>query len=67
LAARSTQGWIDPRNQLISIMLIQRADGGTDSMTRNLSEHGRSRHRQIKRPRGKRAGSPVFPACPAAK
>ncbi len=33
--AFGTQGWIDPQNQLISIMLIQRADGGTDSM-RNI-------------------------------
>jgi CubicO group peptidase (beta-lactamase class C family) len=32
--AFGTQGWIDPSNQLISIMLIQRADGGTESMTR---------------------------------
>ena len=31
--AFGTQGWIDPNNQLISIMLIQRADGGTESMT----------------------------------
>ena len=30
--AFGTQGWIDPANALISIMLIQRADGGTDSM-----------------------------------
>ena len=30
--AFGTQGWIDPRNQLISILLIQRADGGTDSL-----------------------------------
>ncbi len=30
--AFGTQGWIDPENQLISIMMIQRADGGTDSM-----------------------------------
>ncbi len=30
--AFGTQGWIDPENDLISIMLIQRADGGTDSM-----------------------------------
>jgi CubicO group peptidase (beta-lactamase class C family) len=31
--AFGTQGWIDPNNQLISIMLIQQADGGTESMT----------------------------------
>ena len=30
--AFGTQGWIDPQNDLISIMLIQRADGATDSM-----------------------------------
>jgi CubicO group peptidase (beta-lactamase class C family) len=30
--AFGTQGWIDPANHLISIMLIQRSDGGTDSM-----------------------------------
>jgi CubicO group peptidase (beta-lactamase class C family) len=30
--AFGTQGWIDPVNQLISILLIQRADGGTDSL-----------------------------------
>ncbi|HSU30802.1 MAG TPA: serine hydrolase domain-containing protein [Bryobacteraceae bacterium] len=30
--AFGTQGWIDPQDGLISIMLIQRADGGTDSM-----------------------------------
>ena len=33
--AFGTQGWIDPRNQLISILMIQRADGGTDSL-RNI-------------------------------
>ena len=31
--AFGTQGWIDPNNQLISILLIQRADGGAESMT----------------------------------
>ena len=39
--AFGTQGWIDPQNQLISIMLIQCADGGTDSMSRiflNMAE-----------------------------
>ncbi len=39
--AFGTQGWIDPNNQLISIMLIQRADGGTDTMRRvflNMAE-----------------------------
>jgi CubicO group peptidase (beta-lactamase class C family) len=30
--AFGTQGWIDPQSDLISIMLIQRSDGGTDSM-----------------------------------
>jgi CubicO group peptidase (beta-lactamase class C family) len=30
--AFGTQGWIDPTNGLISILLIQRADGGSDSM-----------------------------------
>ena len=39
--AFGTQGWIDPNNQLISIMLIQQADGGADTMTRvflNMAE-----------------------------
>ena len=39
--AFGTQGWIDPTNQLISIMLIQRADGDTDSMSQifmNMAE-----------------------------
>ncbi|WP_109488733.1 serine hydrolase domain-containing protein [Occallatibacter savannae] len=39
--AFGTQGWIDPNNQLITIMLIQRADGGADTMTRvflNMAE-----------------------------
>ena len=39
--AFGTQGWIDPTDQLISIMLIQRADGDTDSMSRiflNMAE-----------------------------
>ncbi len=31
--AFGTQGWIDPTNDLISIMLIQRSDGGAESMT----------------------------------
>ncbi len=30
--AFGTQGWIDPQNDLISILLIQRADGGTDTL-----------------------------------
>jgi CubicO group peptidase (beta-lactamase class C family) len=30
--AFGTQGWIDPTNDLIRIMLIQRSNGGTDSM-----------------------------------
>lgn len=30
--AFGTQGWIDPHNDLISILLIQRANGGTESM-----------------------------------
>jgi len=30
--AFGTQGWIDPANGLISILLIQRADGGTGSL-----------------------------------
>ena len=30
--AFGTQGWIDPANGLISILMIQRADGGTDSL-----------------------------------
>ena len=32
--AFGTQGWIDPKNGLISILLIQRSDGGTESMSR---------------------------------
>jgi CubicO group peptidase (beta-lactamase class C family) len=31
--AFGTQGWIDPNNDLISILLIQRSDGGAESMT----------------------------------
>ena len=31
--AFGTQGWIDPKNGLISIMLIQMADGNTDTMS----------------------------------
>jgi CubicO group peptidase (beta-lactamase class C family) len=31
--AFGTQGWIDPTNSLISILLIQTADGGAESMT----------------------------------
>ena len=31
--AFGTQGWIDPNNHLISIMLIQKSNGGADSMT----------------------------------
>jgi CubicO group peptidase (beta-lactamase class C family) len=31
--AFGTQGWIDPENRLISILLIQSASGGTQSMT----------------------------------
>jgi CubicO group peptidase (beta-lactamase class C family) len=31
--AFGTQGWIDPGNSLISILLIQTADGGAESMT----------------------------------
>jgi CubicO group peptidase (beta-lactamase class C family) len=30
--AFGTQGWIDPSNKLIKIMLIQRSNGGTDSL-----------------------------------
>jgi CubicO group peptidase (beta-lactamase class C family) len=39
--AFGTQGWIDPQNELISILLIQRADGGADSLSNvflNLAE-----------------------------
>ena len=39
--AFGTQGWIDPNHQLISIMLIQRADGDTDTLARvflNMAE-----------------------------
>jgi CubicO group peptidase (beta-lactamase class C family) len=41
--AFGTQGWIDPNNDLISILLIQRSDGGADSMTNiflNMAESG---------------------------
>jgi len=34
-------GWIDPNRRLISILLIQRADGGTESMTRIFLNMGR--------------------------
>jgi CubicO group peptidase (beta-lactamase class C family) len=30
--AFGTQGWIDPKHDLIRIMLIQRSDGGTDTL-----------------------------------
>jgi len=30
--AFGTQGWIDPQSDLVSILLIQRADGGTESL-----------------------------------
>lgn len=39
--AFGTQGWIDPEHNLISILLIQRSDGGSDSMSNvfmNLAE-----------------------------
>jgi CubicO group peptidase (beta-lactamase class C family) len=39
--AFGTQGWIDPKNDLISIFLIQREDSGTESMHRvflNMAE-----------------------------
>jgi CubicO group peptidase (beta-lactamase class C family) len=41
--AFGTQGWIDPNNELISILLIQRSDGGAESMTNvflNMAESG---------------------------
>jgi CubicO group peptidase (beta-lactamase class C family) len=41
--AFGTQGWIDPNDDLISILLIQRSDGGTESMTNvflNMAESG---------------------------
>jgi CubicO group peptidase (beta-lactamase class C family) len=41
--AFGTEGWIDPNNDLISILLIQRSDGGADSMTNvflNMAESG---------------------------
>ena len=41
--AFGTQGWIDPNNDLISILLIQRSDGETESMTNvflNMAESG---------------------------
>jgi CubicO group peptidase (beta-lactamase class C family) len=34
--AFGTQGWIDPGNGLISVLLIQRSDGGTDTMVRTF-------------------------------
>ncbi len=39
--AFGTQGWIDPKNNLISILLVQRSDGGMDTLNRvfpNLAE-----------------------------
>jgi CubicO group peptidase (beta-lactamase class C family) len=41
--AFGTQGWIDPQNEMISILLIQRADSGTESMRNvflNMAEAG---------------------------
>lgn len=41
--AFGTQGWIDPASNLISILLIQRGDGGTDTLRRvflNMAEAG---------------------------
>jgi CubicO group peptidase (beta-lactamase class C family) len=41
--AFGTQGWIDPNNDLISILLIQRSNGGAESMTNvflNMAEAG---------------------------
>ena len=41
--AFGTQGWIDPNNDLISILLIQRSDEGAGSMTNvflNMAESG---------------------------
>ena len=41
--AFGTQGWIDPNNDLISILLIQRSDEGAESMTNvflNMAETG---------------------------
>jgi CubicO group peptidase (beta-lactamase class C family) len=41
--AFGTQGWIDPNNDLISILLIQRSDEGAESMTNvflNMAEAG---------------------------
>jgi CubicO group peptidase (beta-lactamase class C family) len=41
--AFGTQGWIDPNNDLISILLIQRSDGGVESMLNvflNMAEAG---------------------------
>ena len=42
--AFGTQGWIDPVSQVISILMIQRADGGTESLRNvflNMAEAGR--------------------------
>jgi CubicO group peptidase (beta-lactamase class C family) len=44
--AFGTQGWIDPNNDLISILLIQRSDEGAESMTNvflNMAESGVSK------------------------
>jgi CubicO group peptidase (beta-lactamase class C family) len=44
--AFGTQGWIDPNNDLISILLIQRSDGGAQSMTNvflNMAEASMSK------------------------
>ena len=41
--AFGTQGWIDPASDLISILMIQRADGGTESLRNvflNMAEAG---------------------------
>jgi len=41
--AFGTQGWIDPASGVISILMVQRADGGTDSLRNvflNMAESG---------------------------
>ena len=38
--AFGTQGWIDPKKNLITIMLIQRSNGGTNSLSDTVMTMG---------------------------
>jgi CubicO group peptidase (beta-lactamase class C family) len=44
--AFGTQGWVDPKNSLISILMVQRSDGGMETLSRvflNLAESALNR------------------------